>query len=53
MNIQIKKTSVEKDKSEKTLSSFMKIQCKVWTKFKEWISYIKITDNACQLNIIH
>ena len=29
LNIQIKRISVEKDKSEKTSLSFMKIQCEV------------------------
>ena len=52
LNIWIKRTSVEKDESKKTLSFFMKIQCKVWTKSEEWILYVKMTDNACQLNVI-
>ena len=53
LNIQIKRTSVEKDESEKTSLSFMKIQCKVQTKFKKWIFHVKMTNNACQLNVIH
>ena len=35
LNIQIKRTSVEKDESEKTLFSFIKIQCEVQAKFEE------------------
>ena len=53
LNIWTKRTSVEKNKSEKTSFSFIKIQCEVWTKFREWILCVKITDNACQLNMIH
>ena len=34
LNIWIKKTSIEKDESEETLFSLMKIQCKAQAKFK-------------------
>ena len=47
LNIWTKRTSVEKDRSEKTLSSFIKIQCEVQAKFEEWILCVKMTDNAC------
>ena len=53
LNIQIKKTSVEKDESEKTSSSFIKIQCEIQAKSEEWIFCVKMTDNVCQLNVIH
>ena len=53
LNIQTKKTSVEKDESEKTSLSFIKIQCEVWAKSEEWVLCVKMTDNAYQLNMIH
>ena len=30
----------------------MEVQCEVWAKFKEWITRVGMTDDACQLNVV-
>jgi len=38
--------------NNKEPTPFMKVQCEVQVKFRQWMPHIEMTDDACQLNVV-
>lgn len=49
LSIRTKRASLMNDKES---ISLIKVQCEVWVKSEQWMSYIKMTDDAYQLNVV-